>query len=86
MPFPNILTEFVSLQFPVITFEDHVNFTFNVELDPSGHFEPGTEDIHTVIPVDVTYMSLQKAGRTDTAVHYFPEPFILEVTFDVPSK
>lgn len=75
----------LSLQFPLVTFEDHVEFSFKLVLDPEGYFDPGTEDIYTVLPVDVTYTSLQRPDRSDTSVHYFPEPFILEFLFDVPS-
>jgi hypothetical protein len=58
---------------------------WNTVLDPSGYFDPGTENIYTVLPVDVTYTSLQRPDRSDTSVHYFPEPFVLEFLFDVPS-
>ncbi|CAC5402563.1 unnamed protein product [Mytilus coruscus] len=73
----------VTLTFPLVTFEDMVEFSFNVSLDPSGWFDPGSVDVYTVLIVDVTYMSLQRPDRTDTAIHYFPEPFILEISFDV---
>ena len=75
----------LSLQFPLVTFEDLVEFSFKLVLDPSGYFDPGTENIYTVLPVDVTYTSLQRPDRSDTSVHYFPEPFVLEFLFDVPS-
>ncbi|XP_076088695.1 uncharacterized protein LOC143059091 [Mytilus galloprovincialis] len=73
----------VTLTFPLVTFEDLVEFSFNVSIDPSGWFEPGSVDVYTVLIVDVTYMSLQRPDRTDTDIHYFPEPFILEISFDV---
>ncbi|XP_063411227.1 uncharacterized protein LOC134694160 [Mytilus trossulus] len=73
----------VTLTFPLVTFEDLVEFSFNVSLDPSGWFDSGSVDVYTVLIVDVTYMSLQRPDRTDTNIHYFPEPFILEISFDV---
>ena len=75
---------FFIFQFPLITFEDQIEFSFNVTLDPSGYFVPGTMDIYTLVPVDVTYKSLQRPDRADTTTHYFPEPFIIEFMFDVP--
>lgn len=57
------------LQYPLITFTDFPTFSLNVTMDPNSAFEFGSVNIQSVLPAEVTYMSLQRPDRDDISTH-----------------
>ncbi|XP_062617688.1 uncharacterized protein LOC134279333 [Saccostrea cucullata] len=59
----------VDLTYPLIKFTDFPTFSLNLTIDPNTEFESGRMNIHTVIPAEVSYLSLQRPDRADIAEH-----------------
>lgn len=60
---------FIYFQYSLITFTDIVTFEASFIIDPGLVIPSGRTNKKALVTPDVTYTTLPKAGRIDTAVH-----------------